>query len=66
MPRPILADEPTSALDPRQKAAALAGLSALAQKGAAVVLVSHDRAMLGAFLPSGDQPLTQVLPAPDR
>lgn len=42
----ILADEPTSALDPRQKAAALAGLTALAQKGAAVVLVSHDRAML--------------------
>lgn len=51
MARPalVLADEPTSALDPRQKALALEGLAQLAEQGAAVVLVSHDRAMLNTF-----------------
>ncbi|MCC5960684.1 MAG: ABC transporter ATP-binding protein [Rhodobacteraceae bacterium] len=48
-PTLILADEPTSALDPRQKSAALAGLARLAKAGAAIILVSHDRAMLRDF-----------------
>jgi peptide/nickel transport system ATP-binding protein len=48
-PALLLADEPTSALDPRQKAAALAGLARLAGKGAAILLVSHDRALLANF-----------------
>lgn len=47
-PRLVLADEPTSALDPQQKARALAGLARLAQQGAAIVLVSHDRTTLDA------------------
>jgi len=48
-PRLVLADEPTSALDPQQKARALAGLARLAQQGAAIVLVSHDRTTLDAL-----------------
>ncbi|WP_071795077.1 ABC transporter ATP-binding protein [Natronohydrobacter thiooxidans] len=47
-PRLVLADEPTSALDPQQKARALAGLSHLARKGAAIVFVSHDTTLLDA------------------
>ncbi|MBW7922641.1 MAG: ATP-binding cassette domain-containing protein [Rubellimicrobium sp.] len=72
MARPalVLADEPTSALDPRQKALALAGLTQLAEQGAAVVLVSHDRAMLDAVCHgivvlgdmTGDDPARRHMP----
>ncbi|NHB78459.1 ABC transporter ATP-binding protein [Rhodobacter calidifons] len=48
-PALVLADEPTSALDPRQKARALDGLARLAEAGAGIVLVSHDRALLDTF-----------------
>lgn len=48
-PRLLLADEPTSALDPRQRCLAIEGLARIAAAGTAVVLVSHDRVMLGRF-----------------
>ncbi len=39
----ILADEPTSALDPRTSALVLDYLRLLASRGAAVIVVSHDK-----------------------
>jgi putative ABC transport system ATP-binding protein len=49
-PRLVLADEPTGNLDPVRAQSALALLRDLcAEQGAALLLVSHDRAVLEAF-----------------
>lgn len=48
-PALIVADEPTSALDLSTAATILRLLAATAQKGAAIVIASHDRAVLGAL-----------------
>lgn len=45
-PAVLLADEPTSALDPIGEVSVLAALGRVRQRGAAVVLLSHDLAML--------------------
>ena len=47
-PRLLVADEPTSALDPKQKARVIAALHRVAATGTAIVLVSHDTAVLAA------------------
>lgn len=48
-PRLLLADEPTSALDACVSAGVLHLLADVARTGSAIVVVSHDRAMLGAL-----------------
>ncbi|MEO0649857.1 MAG: ABC transporter ATP-binding protein [Planctomycetota bacterium] len=49
-PRLVLADEPTGNLDPIRAAEALGLLRDLCtEQGAALLLVSHDQAVLGAF-----------------
>jgi cell division transport system ATP-binding protein len=45
-PRIILADEPTGSLDPEAAAAILSLLKSIHQKGATVILASHDRALI--------------------
>jgi peptide/nickel transport system ATP-binding protein len=45
----LVADEPTSALDPSVSAVILRLLRGLADRGTAIVIVSHDRAMLVAL-----------------
>ena len=47
-PKVVLADEPTGALDSAQGEAVLAALRALAKKGHAVVVATHDRAIADA------------------
>ena len=47
-PRLLLADEPTSALDVTNAAGIMHLLRDAASDGLAVILVSHDRAMLDA------------------
>lgn len=48
-PALIVADEPTSALDASTSAIVLRLLAAIAESGVAIVIVSHDRAMLNAL-----------------
>lgn len=48
-PALIVADEPTSALDASVSAAILRLLAAASEQGIAIVIVSHDRAMLRAL-----------------
>lgn len=48
-PYVVLADEPTSALDPTSAVGVAALLSRVAQTGAAVVVASHDDALLRAI-----------------
>lgn len=48
-PRLIVADEPTSALDASVAAGVLHLLADIAREGTAVVMVSHDRAMLDSI-----------------
>lgn len=48
-PRLLLADEPTSALDASVSAGVLHLLARTAQAGTAIVIVSHDRAMLASL-----------------
>ncbi|MFD6416461.1 ABC transporter ATP-binding protein [Streptomyces sp. NPDC060194] len=43
----VLADEPTSGLDPRTAEAVMRSLRACAERGAAVLLVTHDPAIAG-------------------
>ena len=45
----ILADEPTADLDPETAQAVLAGLLALRATGAALIVASHDPAVLAAM-----------------
>ncbi len=45
-PRIILADEPTGSLDPEAAAAILSLLKSIHQKGATVILATHDRALI--------------------
>ncbi|MFF5493096.1 ABC transporter ATP-binding protein [Streptomyces aquilus] len=44
-PALILADEPTSGLDPRNADSVMAALRSCAERGAAVLLVTHDRSV---------------------
>ncbi|WP_215456604.1 MULTISPECIES: ABC transporter ATP-binding protein [unclassified Streptomyces] len=44
----ILADEPTSGLDPRSAKSVMDALRSCAQRGAAVLLVTHDPAVAGS------------------
>ena len=48
-PTLIVADEPTSALDASVSAAILHLLADVAARGTAIVIASHDRAVLGAL-----------------
>lgn len=45
----VLADEPTSDLDPETAAAVLSGLMTLKARGAALIVASHDPAVLAAM-----------------
>jgi cell division transport system ATP-binding protein len=45
-PRIILADEPTGSLDPEAAAVILSLLKGIHQKGATVILATHDRALI--------------------
>ncbi|XIE79437.1 ATP-binding cassette domain-containing protein [Streptomyces sp. SBR177] len=47
-PALVLADEPTSGLDPDNADSVLAALRSCAARGAAVLLVTHDRAVAAA------------------
>nr|WP_275404770.1 ATP-binding cassette domain-containing protein [Streptomyces sp. SID9913] len=44
----VLADEPTSGLDPATARSVLRSLRACAERGAAVLVVTHDAAVTGA------------------
>lgn len=48
-PRLLLADEPTSALDASVSAGVLHRLARTTRGGSAIVVVSHDRAMLDSL-----------------
>ena len=48
-PALLIADEPTSALDVSVSASILRLLAAVAERGTAIVVVSHDRLVLGAL-----------------
>ncbi|MFE7764845.1 ABC transporter ATP-binding protein [Streptomyces sp. NPDC057438] len=47
-PALVLADEPTSGLDPRTADSVMAALRSCAERGAAVLLVTHDAAVAGS------------------
>jgi peptide/nickel transport system ATP-binding protein len=48
-PKLLVADEPTSALDVSVSATILRLLARIAQKGTAIIVVSHDEPMLDSF-----------------
>ncbi|NNN35563.1 ATP-binding cassette domain-containing protein [Streptomyces sp. S3(2020)] len=48
LPALILADEPTSGLDPENANSVMAALRSCAEEGAAILLVTHDRAVAEA------------------
>lgn len=75
-PRVIVADEPTSALDPTSAATVVRLLRQAADRGLAVLVVSHHRALLASFCddlvdmtapdPGGSGPLTASRPVSRR